>query len=182
VTCDEVEQGPPREFDEWYRAAHPRLVAALVGFTGNMERARESVDEACMRALARWARVGVMESPSAWAYRTALNHAKRSLRRAGTERRLLARWRPVEPTLPGPAGEIWDAVGRLPARQRMAVVLRYVADLPEAEVAQIMRVSRGTVASTLFAARRRLGAGLVEEKEGTLGRAGPAGRPGEEGR
>lgn len=156
--------GVRADFDDWYRAAHPRLSAALLALTGSAEVATDSVDEACMRALARWDRVGDMPSPDAWAYRTAVNHAKRRLRRASLERRLLTRFRP--PTeLAGPAGEIWELVGRLPLRQRTAVVLRYVADLPEAQVAEVMGISRGTVASTLSDARRRLGAQLSDDME-----------------
>jgi RNA polymerase sigma factor (sigma-70 family) len=52
------------------------------------------------------------------------------------------------------------AMRRLPARQREALVLRYYADLPEIEIARVMGVSRGTVASTtaraLAALERRL--------------------------
>jgi RNA polymerase sigma factor (sigma-70 family) len=44
--------------------------------------------------------------------------------------------------------EVLAALRRLPGRQREAVVLRYCLGLPEAEVAQAMSVSRGTVKST----------------------------------
>ena len=47
-------------------------------------------------------------------------------------------------------------VADLPLRQRTAVVLRYAADLPEADIARIMGVRRGTVAATLTQARQRL--------------------------
>ena len=40
-----------------------------------------------------------------------------------------------------------DALGRLPARQREALVLRYYADLSEAEIANAMGISRGAVKS-----------------------------------
>lgn len=72
---------------------------------------------------------------------------------------------PTVEVLAGPAGEIWDVVGTLPIRQRAAIVLRYVVDLSEAEVAEVMGVSRGTVASTLSDARRRLGAILSDDME-----------------
>lgn len=153
-------------FDEWYRDAHPRLVAALVSITGSLDLGPEAVDEACARALGHWSRVGGNGWTDAWAYRVAINYAKRRLRRTSLERRLLVR-QSLDQELPGPAGEIWDAVGRLALRQRTAVVLRYVADLPEAEIARVMRVSRGTVASTLADARRRLGQSLAEEPEGS---------------
>lgn len=51
----------------------------------------------------------------------------------------------------------------LSERQRLAVVLRYVADLPEDEIAAVMGVTRGTVASTLFEARRVLAGVLRDE-------------------
>lgn len=159
---------PGVDFDDWYLGAHGRLVAALVSFSGSLEVASDAVDEACARALGRWSRVGGMSSVDAWVYRVAINHAKRRMRRAALERSVLSRVsaRPaVAASLDGPAGEIWDVVGRLPLRQRTAVVLRYVADLPEAEIARVMKVSRGTVASTLADARRRLGDELSDAEE-----------------
>ncbi|MCU1467962.1 MAG: sigma-70 family polymerase sigma factor [Actinomycetia bacterium] len=63
---------------------------------------------------------------------------------------------------PAPAGEVWDLVRSLTARQQQAVVLRYVADLAEADIARVMGVTRGTVASTLAHARRALGGALRE--------------------
>jgi RNA polymerase sigma-70 factor (sigma-E family) len=43
--------------------------------------------------------------------------------------------------------EVLGALRRLPARQREAVVLRYYLDMTEAQAAQAMGVSRGTVKS-----------------------------------
>ena len=60
--------------------------------------------------------------------------------------------------------EIWTVVQQLPQRQRVAVVLRYLLDLPEKEVATAMGISRGTVASALAAARQRLAAWLTAEE------------------
>jgi RNA polymerase sigma factor (sigma-70 family) len=60
-----------------------------------------------------------------------------------------------------PAGEVWELVRELAPRQRIAVVLRYVADLSESEIGEAMGVTRGTVSSTLFAARQALGAALA---------------------
>ena len=149
-------------FEVWYRAEHPRLLAAMVLVTGNVDEAGEVTDEAFARAYERWDRVGAMESPGGWTYRVAVNVARRRGRRRGLEERLLARRRPPA-DVPAPAGEAWALVAGLPERQRVAVVLRYVADLPEAEIAAVMGVRRGTVADTLSTARRQLGAALVPE-------------------
>ncbi|MEV6983549.1 sigma-70 family RNA polymerase sigma factor [Sphaerisporangium sp. NPDC051017] len=45
------------------------------------------------------------------------------------------------------AEDVRNALGKLPARQRTALVLRFFADLPEAEVADLMGCSPGTVKS-----------------------------------
>jgi RNA polymerase sigma-70 factor (sigma-E family) len=43
--------------------------------------------------------------------------------------------------------ETWTALGRLPFSQRSVLVLRYYADLPEAEIAQVLGCRLGTVKS-----------------------------------
>jgi RNA polymerase sigma factor (sigma-70 family) len=63
--------------------------------------------------------------------------------------------------VPGPAGEGWDLVRGLSLRQRQVVVLRFVADLTQQEIADVLRITRSTVASTLADALRRIGE-LVE--------------------
>jgi len=150
------------DFEGWYSREHPRLVASLLLVLGDVDLAREAVDEACSRALARWARVSQMDSPGGYVYRIALHEAWRRRRRAGIERRLWARAR-REPVVPPPAGEAWDLVRQLAPRQRTAIVLRYVSDLTEAEIARVMGVSRGTVSSTLIDARRLLAQQLEVE-------------------
>jgi DNA-directed RNA polymerase specialized sigma24 family protein len=152
------------DFETWYEKEHPRLVATLILVLGDVDLARESVDEACARVLARWPRVARMDSPGGYAYRVALNDARRRARRAGLEARLLAR-HPVESVVPPPADGAWDLVRNLAPRQRTAVVLRYVADLTEADIARAMGVSRGTVSSTLIDARRRIARQLESDRK-----------------
>jgi DNA-directed RNA polymerase specialized sigma24 family protein len=149
-------------FDDWYRAEHPRLLASMVLLCGRVDEAREATDEAFARAYERWSRVGVMAAPGGWTYRVAVNVLRRRGRRHALESRLLGR-NPPMPDLPAPAGEAWMLVADLPLRQRTAVVLRYVADLPEADIAQIMGIRRGTVGAMLTQARARLGAALTAE-------------------
>jgi len=150
------------DFETWYEKEHPRLVAALLLVLGDVDLARESVDEACSRALVRWDRVARMESPNGYVYRIALHDAWRRRRRSRVEHTLLRRYR-TDAVVPAPAGEAWELVQHLPPRQRTAVVLRYVADLTEVEIARVMHVSRGTVSSTLIDARRSIAAQLEPE-------------------
>jgi DNA-directed RNA polymerase specialized sigma24 family protein len=143
-------------FDLWYAREHPRLIATLLLTTGNMDLATEGVDEACALALEKWDRVSSMSSPAGWTFKVAINHARRMARRRTMERRLLFRRTP-DPPVPAPAGEIWHIVSDLPLRQRQVVVLRHVADLPEAAIAETLGVSRSTVSSTLSDAHHHLG-------------------------
>jgi RNA polymerase sigma-70 factor, ECF subfamily len=145
----------PHDFESWYRSNHARLVAAVLLVSGNLDLTRDAVDEACTRAFARWDRVRQMQSPAGWTYRVALNALRRRQRRAALERRLLARAAPVD-VIPAPAGEAWEAVRDLPTRQRTAIVLRYVADLTQIEVAAVMGVTRSTVSSLLADAHAHL--------------------------
>ena len=59
--------------------------------------------------------------------------------------------------------EVLRALRRLPARQREAVVLRYCLALPEAEAADAMNVTRGTVKSAASRGLAALGRILKEE-------------------
>ena len=61
-----------------------------------------------------------------------------------------------------------DAIKKLPTRQRLAVTLRYYADLPLAEVAAAMGCAVGTAKSTLHAALTHLRVDLDDSsREGT---------------
>ena len=157
----------PPFFDDWYRGEHPRVLGAITALSGDADLAADVTDEAFTRALAAWPRVERMASPAGWTHRVALNALRRRHRRRGTERRALS-------SASGRAGgaatvhldatrdpEVWNAVRALPEKQRFAIVLRYVADLSEATIAETMGVSRGTVASNLSDARRSLAAFLV---------------------
>jgi RNA polymerase sigma-70 factor, ECF subfamily len=152
----------PESFDSWYGREHPRLIATLLLSTGDIELATEGVDEAFTRALEKWDQVSTMESPTGWAFRVALNHARRTARRRTFEHRLFIR-RAKEVPVPAPAGEIWQIVSGLPSRQREVVVLRHIGDLREAEIAQVLGISRSTVSSTLSDAHDRLGYLLDDE-------------------
>jgi RNA polymerase sigma-70 factor (ECF subfamily) len=54
------------------------------------------------------------------------------------------------------------ALANLPRRQRQAMVLHYLADIPVAEIATQMGAAEGTVKSWLHRARTTLAARLVE--------------------
>jgi DNA-directed RNA polymerase specialized sigma24 family protein len=149
-------------FEQWYRAEYAQVFTTLSAVSGDRDLAAEATDEAFSRAWKQWDDVRAMDSPNGWTYQVALNVLRSQARRRRTERRVLP-WLARRNVVPAPAGEVWALVCDLPERQRIAVVLRYVADLDERGIAQAMGVTRGTVSSTLAAARRALGAALLDD-------------------
>lgn len=138
------------EFDAWYPQEHPRVLAALTVAVGSSDVAADATAEAFVRAYERWDRVRRMASPGGWLYRVALNVARRRARRTTLERELLCRTA-TRPTSPAPPvavqPEVWEAVTSLAPRQRTAVALRYVRDLSEIEVAEVMGITRGAASA-----------------------------------
>jgi RNA polymerase sigma-70 factor (ECF subfamily) len=153
-------------FGEWYAALWPRVFRTVALTIGDRDLAEEAVAEAFARALVRWPRGASLSNPAAWLHRVAVNEVRSRWRRGRVERRMLQRLAGrAEPAAPLPAppdDALWSAVAELPRRARQMVALRYVLDLPEAEIANSLGVSRGTVASTLSKARKDLGAVLKD--------------------
>lgn len=137
---------PEADYDAWFRDCFPRAVAVgrrVVGAAG----AEDSAIDAFAAAYARWGRVSRLEWRDGWVLRTTFRYALAQARRE------LPRAANAEP--PGLAGSLEDevlvrrtmveALRRLPRRQREAVALRYLIDLPEREVAAALGVSPGAV-------------------------------------
>jgi RNA polymerase sigma-70 factor (ECF subfamily) len=152
----------------------PRLVGTLSLLCGDGDAAEELAQETLARVWLRWSRVRELDEPlaTAWTYRVAINLANSWLRRRVAERRARARLAGrgagahLDPD-PADAVAVRQAVAALPRRQRTALVLRYYADLPVAEVAALMGCAPGTVKSltskALAAVRRAEGMQVAEE-------------------
>jgi RNA polymerase sigma-70 factor (ECF subfamily) len=141
------------------------MARSLLVIGGDAETARDAVAEAFGRAYERWPRVASLDSPGGWVYRVALNELRRRMRRRALESRLLGRER-LDSTPPSDIDpELWDAVAELPRRQREAIVLRYVGDLTERDVAGVLGISEGAASAALVAARRRLAQQLTPRTE-----------------
>lgn len=145
-------------FDEFYQATYSRLVGQLYPVTGSLPQAEEVVQEAFVRALARWRQVRTYDVPEAWVRRVALNLASNELRRARSRLAALARLGPrvEQPPMSAEAVALVQALGRLPPSHRQVLLLHYALDLPVSEVARQLGLTPGTVRGRLFRARARL--------------------------
>ncbi|MEU4338876.1 sigma-70 family RNA polymerase sigma factor [Micromonospora lupini] len=153
-------------FDDFYHAHFRGLVVQLRAYTGDLGQAQDLVQEAFCRAFAGWDRVSRYDDPLAWTRRVAWNLAHNRWRRLRTARAWLLRQRETHVAGPSPDRVALEAaLAALPAKQRRAVILHYLADLPINEIAAQEQVAEGTVKSWLHRGRVALAASLRETPE-----------------
>jgi RNA polymerase sigma-70 factor (ECF subfamily) len=153
------------EFDEFYAAHYASLTTQLYAYFGDRQEAQDVVQEAFCRALARWKSISTYDEPVAWVRRVAWNLALSNARRARVALTFARRHLPEHVAGPSPDRvALVDGLRRLPPRQRQAVVLHYLADLPVADIAEVMRVPPGTVKSWLHRSRTALAEHLTSEE------------------
>ncbi len=129
-----------QQFEELYATAYRSAFVLL----GDRADAEDCAQEALARALVRWRKV---ESYAvAWVARVSSNLALDRLRR-NMRHRPAERSRSSADPMRERRFDLVVALRSLPSRQREAVVLRYVLDRPEAEVAAAMGCTVGTVKS-----------------------------------
>ena len=146
-------------FEAVFQNHYSRLVRSLGLACGSQDLAADLVQQAFVQLWAEWPRISRYESPATWVARVAISRLRdhqRSVRRLGAALLRIGREADPERMSPGERLDIAVALGRLPLRQRLAVVLFYLDDRPICEVASLMGVSEGTVNRHLFRAREAL--------------------------
>lgn len=159
-------------FEAFARANGDRLLHVAWGLCGDWQHAEDLVQQALIALASRWGRV---DNPSAYAYRCLaranIDRWRSVYGRRRTRRELLAGPDTLEelgPSAPADDGagvlDVLGALRELPSRQRAIVVLRYLDDLSEAQVADALGISVGSVKSgaSRALARLRESAGIRE--------------------
>jgi RNA polymerase sigma-70 factor (sigma-E family) len=151
-----------REFREFFASQYGPLCRLGYLLTGNRAEAEDLAQDALVRTYSRWVLVRRPDDPASYARKILVNRYRSLLRRARVEARHQALTSMREGYVPE-FGEdtmaVWAAARRLPRRQQLVLALRYHEDLPEAEVARLLRLPLGTVKSL---ARRGLARLRVE--------------------
>jgi RNA polymerase sigma-70 factor (sigma-E family) len=154
---------------EMYAAHALRLVRVAVLLLGDQPSAEDVVQDAFIGLYQAVPRLRDQGKALPYLYSAVVNGARSALR---ARKRAALRRAPHEPPVwsaesAAMAGEdrrmVLAAVARLPRRSREVLALRYYLDLPDAEIADALGISRGTVSSTASRALAMLGRDLEEK-------------------
>lgn len=152
------------EFTAFVAARQQQLLHAAVLMAGDFHAAQDLLQEALVKLADRWESVS-RGAEYSWVRRTLYRDSVSRWRRTRRERlhaapeEALGRVADVsyDPLGQWAAGaEIRQALQQLPPKQRAVMVLRYFEDLSEAQIAETLGVSTGTVKSQASAAATKL--------------------------
>jgi RNA polymerase sigma-70 factor (sigma-E family) len=139
----------PPSFDEFVNRRHTALLRFAHVLCGDADTAADLVQDALVRTGLAWARVLRQQTPEAYVRRTIVNLNLNRWRRFRRERLVDAvpdRASP-EPESESRDDAVWTALARLPKSQRTVIVLRFYEDMTQAEIADLLGCSIGTVKS-----------------------------------
>jgi RNA polymerase sigma-70 factor (ECF subfamily) len=156
------------EIEAVYRGRYGKFLRVAVAILRDEQLAEEAVHDAFVRALRHRDGFGERGDLEGWLWRIVVNEARR--------RRSIEQRAPLLPLAlggesPAPAattnghresGALEAIVAAMPERQRLALFLRYYADLDYEAIAAALGIKPGTVAATLHAAHAALRRQLLE--------------------
>jgi RNA polymerase sigma-70 factor (ECF subfamily) len=164
------------DFETFFRTEYASVVRSVAPFVGTL--AEDVTQEAFVAAYRQWERVRLLDAPRAWVCLV----ARRAAWRMRTRDRARSQREPAafrsSDAAPGTEEQLdlSDAIRSLSSRQRAAIRLHYLADLPVQRVASMLGASETATKVSMHRARAQL-AGALLAHEGTwrtLGRWSPA--------
>ena len=157
--------GTPRdpEFDQLFEEVFPLAQRVAYRVVGDAFAAEDIAAEAFVRLYARWGRLRDEPGRIGWILRVTANLAIDTVRRKKPQIPVSAPVEVEETVVLRMA--LAAALAALPSRQRAVVVLRYLADQSEEEVARSLGISAGTVKAHAHRATRRLRRELPNDEE-----------------
>lgn len=150
-------------FDDFVATRSTRLLRTAYLLTHDRALAEDLVQTSLAKAWFAWARIE--GQPDAYVRRVMVNTYSSWWRRRWNgeeataelpERGVGSGHRPADDVGVDDRTDLWRALARLPRRQRAVVVLRFYEDLSEAETAEVMQCSVGTVKSQASRALAKL--------------------------
>lgn len=149
-------------FVDIVQARSHQLYRIAMGILHSSQDAEDAVSNAIEATWKNLWRIGSDAAIPSYLTRCTINAAKMELRhRRYTE--------PIEPyheclTVPDKGANVTDYLSGLKEKDRLLLILKYQEDMPEAEIASILRIPRGTVSSRLSRLLKRLRANVLKEE------------------
>jgi RNA polymerase sigma-70 factor (ECF subfamily) len=171
LAAERRSQRPSRAYscpEDVFAHEYQRLVEVLTIAAGSREVAADAVQEAFARLVRGWKRLATYEDPAGWVRRVALNLIRdhhRSLWRQARLRLKIEEQHRVPQGTPTTDDRLRARVEALPFKQRTALGLYYMEHMTTREVADVMKVSEGSVKQHLFRARQALRVALKEASD-----------------
>ncbi len=154
LAAEEVTLDADTALEELYAAHWRRLVRLAVLLLRDQGAAEEVVQDAFVAMHGRWRSLRDPDKALAYLRQTVVNRSRSALRHRGVVERYVARQDPATaladpadaPALVGDRrSAVLDAMRALPTRQREVLALRHYLELSEAEIADALGISRGSV-------------------------------------
>ena len=145
-------------WDEAYLDAYPEVYRGLVALGARRDEAEDALQDAFLRGVER----ANISRAAGWLFVVSLRRWRRRRFRERIFSPLRAVVRSDAAAEPELRIDLFDALARLPRRQREVLVARYVVGLSQEETAEALGIARGTVAATTTQAARALRARLEE--------------------
>ena len=170
--CLEVgrERDRDRELTALFLSHYDPLRRLAYVILGDATAAEEVVMDAFAKAMSKWGLFSRADHPAAYMRQIVVNLCRSKIRRKVLERRVGETFERKEDAISsqdveaeGTNSYIWNAVRKLPHRQRACIVLRYLEDMTEPEIAEVLNVPVGTVKSQLSRGRAKLATWLGED-------------------
>jgi RNA polymerase sigma-70 factor (ECF subfamily) len=145
----------PRDFATCVDRHYPGLVRRLTLVLHDGEEAKDVAQEAYLRAFRAWDRFDGTDV-RAWLRTIALRLAFNTLRRRSLWSRFVSSRQTVASWVPPARLPLWEALASLRPRVRAALLLNVLDGYTQAEIARMLDVPPGTVASWIASGKARL--------------------------
>lgn len=161
------QKGDEQAFAALFERYHDRAFRMAYAISRNRSLAEDITQEAFVQAFRSIRNIRSGEPFGPWFYSLLVRRARKMSARSGAFLISLDAWRSEGGEAPDPAAAreleqldqrelIWSAMGGLSRQHREVLVLRYMADLSEEQIATVTETRVGTVKSRLHYARQQL--------------------------
>lgn len=167
-----IKKGDQRAFKRLYDVYADYSLRTAYGITGNQADAADIVQEAFIKLYRKIDQYDVERPFKPWFYQLLVNEARRYIGKypkqaVSVESEELLDYLQTDKAYEGDYEELETALEKLEENHRTVLILKYVNDFTEKEIAAILELNVNTVKSRLFKARGKLKTvmgGVADEK------------------